>query len=125
MPDGLRVDIDAHAAGEIAGKLGAVAHGDKAELPSERKEVTVAPEILKTYAGTYKLGPKLDMVMTVEDGRLMGQVTGQEKFQLFAASETSFYLKVVEASGDFVKENGVVTHLIWHQGGRDMKAPRQ
>jgi hypothetical protein len=64
--------------------------------------------------------------MTLENGQLMTQATGQPKFPLFAESETRFFLKVVDAEVDFVKDDkGAVTGLILHQGGRDMKAPRK
>ena len=66
------------------------------ELP-RNEEVPVSEEILKQYAGTYNLAPNFDIVMTVEDGRLMTQATGQGKFQLFPKSETRVFLKVVPA----------------------------
>src|SRR5438105_1707898 len=45
-------------AGQIAGNLAKVAHGEKVVLPTERKEITVSPEVLKQYVGTYELTPK-------------------------------------------------------------------
>jgi CubicO group peptidase (beta-lactamase class C family) len=119
-------NLNGSAPGDMAGKLGAVAHGDKVELPSERKEVTVSPKILADYAGTYELSPTFSIVMTVEDGQLMTQATRQPKFPLFAESDTKFFLKVVDAQVEFFRdEKGAVTHLVLHQGGRDMKGPRK
>jgi hypothetical protein len=64
--------------------------------------------------------------MTVEGGRLMTQITGQPKFELFAESETRFFLKVIDAQVEFfVDPSGTVTHLVIHQGGRETKAPRK
>jgi hypothetical protein len=61
--------------------------------------------------------------ITVEDNKLMAQLTGQPKFQLFGESETEFFYKVVEARITFVKNaDGDVTRLILHQHGRDMPA---
>ena len=37
--------------GQIAGNLTKVAHGEKVVLPTERKEITVSPEILKRVCG--------------------------------------------------------------------------
>jgi hypothetical protein len=63
--------------------------------------------------------------MTVEEGQLMTQATGQSKFSLFAESETKFFAKVVEAQIDFVRDDkGKVVQLILHQGGRDLTAQR-
>jgi CubicO group peptidase (beta-lactamase class C family) len=119
-------NLNGNAPGDMAGKLAAVAHGDKIQLPSERKEITVSPKILADYAGTYELSPTFSIVMTVEDGQLMTQATRQPKFPLFAVSYTKFFLKVVDAQVEFFRdEKGAVTHLVLHQGGRDAKAPRK
>jgi len=114
------------ATGDIASKLAALVHGDQVVLAGERKEVAVSPAILQTYVGTYELAPGFDIVMTVEGGQLMTQATGQPKFPVFAESETKFFLKVVDAQLEFVKnDKGEVTHVILHQGGRDAKAPKK
>ncbi len=51
----------------------------------------------------------------------VGQITGQPKLELFAESETAFFIKPVDAQLDFVAEGGAVTHLMLHQNGRDLK----
>jgi CubicO group peptidase (beta-lactamase class C family) len=113
-------------ASEIAGALATVAHGDTIVLPSERTEVAVSPKRLADYAGTYELTPTFSIVMTVEDGQLMTQATNQPKFPLFAESETRFFLKVVDAQVEFFKnDKGEVTHLVLHQGGREIKGVRK
>ena len=119
-------NLNGTAPSDIAAKLGAVAHGDNIVLPSERKEVVVSPKVLADYAGTYEMSPQFKIVMTVEGNQLMTQATGQSKFPLFAESETKFFLKVVDAEVEFVRnEKGDVTHLVLHQGGREMKAVRK
>jgi len=119
-------NLNGSAPGDMAGKLGAVAHGDKIQLPSERKEITVSPKILADYVGTYELSPTFSIVMTLEDGQLMTQATRQPKFPLFAESDTKFFLKVVDAQVEFFRdEKGAVTHIVLHQNGRDAKGPRK
>jgi CubicO group peptidase (beta-lactamase class C family) len=119
-------NLNGTAPGDIAKKLGAVALGEKVVLPGERKEVAVAPKILAEYAGTYQMTPTFQLVMTVEGDRLMTQATNQPKFQLFAESESKFFLKVVDAQVEFIRnEKGDATHLMLHQGGQDMKAVRK
>jgi CubicO group peptidase (beta-lactamase class C family) len=119
-------NLNGSAPGDMAGKLGAVAHGDKVQLPTERKETTVSPKILADYVGTYELSPTFSVVMTLEGGQLMTQATQQPKFPLFAESDTKFFLKVVDAQVEFFRdEKGAVTHMVLHQGGRDAKAPRK
>jgi hypothetical protein len=86
----------------------------------ERTEVEVAEEILETYVGEYELSAELSIVVTLEDGSLFGEATGQGKFQLFAESETEFFLKVVNAQLTFTKDDsGTVTGMVLHQGGAD------
>jgi hypothetical protein len=56
---------------------------------------------------------------------LFGQPTGQGKFQLFAESETEFFLKVVNAQVTFTKgEGGIVSGMILHQNGGSQPAQR-
>ncbi len=111
--------------GQIVGYLAAIAHGEKVQLPSERKEITVAPAVLEQYVGTYEIAPKVNMMIRLDADQLTGQVSGQGKLPLFAQSETKFFLKVVDAEIEFGKDDeGAVTHLVLRQGGRDTKALR-
>lgn len=90
-----------------------------------RKEIAVPPEILAQYVGTYKLTPDLNLMITLEGNQLFTQASGQSKFPLFAETETKFFLKVVEAEAEFVKDDkGTVTHLIHRQAGNELTAPR-
>lgn len=113
-------------AGQIAGNLAKVAHGEKVVLPVERKEITVSPEILKRYIGTYELTPRFSLTITLEEGQLVSQGTNQGKVPMFAESETMFFLKLVDAQIEFVKnEKGEVTNLVLHQNGRDVKGVKK
>src|SRR5438128_2204053 len=60
---------------QIVTRLAAVAHGEKVELPSERKNITLAPKILEQYVGTYDLSPKIKMMITLDGGQLISQVS--------------------------------------------------
>jgi CubicO group peptidase (beta-lactamase class C family) len=130
-PDGKLVvivlgNLNGGAPGEIAKKLATVAFGEQVVLPSERKEITVESKILTEYAGTYVISPTFQIVMSVEGGQLMLQGTGQPKVQMFAESDSKFFLKVVDAVVDFVRnEKGEVTHLVLHQNGQDVKGVRK
>jgi CubicO group peptidase (beta-lactamase class C family) len=118
-------NLNGGAPQQIVSQLAAIARGEKVELPSERKEISVAPKILEQFVGTYQLAPKVNMMITIESGQLISQVSGQGKVPLFATSERKFFPKVVDAEIEFGKDDkGVVTHLVLHQGGRDTKASR-
>jgi CubicO group peptidase (beta-lactamase class C family) len=98
----------------------------KAFRLAERTEVQVTPAVLAQYTGVYQLGPGFDLTVTLESDHLMGQATGQPKFQLFAESETKFFLKTADAQIDFERNaQGVATALVLHQAGRDMRAPKK
>lgn len=87
--------------------------------PRERSEVAVAGKILETYVGEYRLAPAFSIAVTLENGSLYVQATGQERFPVFAESETEFFLKVVDAQITFERdEAGVVTGLVLHQAGQ-------
>jgi len=87
-------------------------------LKKIRRPVTVAAEKLKTYVGNYEISPTFRLQVTEENGQLSVQATGQPKFNLFAESETKFYLKVVDAQVEFVaNDQGVIDKLILYQNG--------
>jgi hypothetical protein len=92
----------------------------------ERKEISVSPQILAKYVGTYEVRPGFDLAITLEGNQLFSQATGQSKVPIFAEAETKFFLKVVDAQIEFFKDDkGVVTHLMLNQGPNHIKAPRK
>jgi CubicO group peptidase (beta-lactamase class C family) len=92
---------------------------------AERTEVALPLAVLERYAGTYRLRPQFDLVITLENGQLMSQATGQAKAPLFAEAENKFFLKVANAQVEFVNEGGRVTALVLKQGGTETRAARQ
>jgi hypothetical protein len=111
----------------IAPKLASLAHGEKVVLPWERNEVTVSPATLAGYAGTYyDIIPNYNMVVSVEDGRLMAQVTGDKKRVLVAESDTVFFDREIEGEYEFVLgDKGKITSVRYTQGGKRMKGVRR
>ena len=119
-------NLNGGAPGDIASKLASVVHGEKVVLPTERKEVSLSPQILASYVGTYELAPTFSIAITLEGNQLMSQATNQPKFPLFAESQTMFFLKVVDAQIEFFKnEKSEVTHLMLHQNGHDIKGVKK
>jgi serine-type D-Ala-D-Ala carboxypeptidase/endopeptidase len=110
---------------ELGEKLTRVACGQKVEPTPSRKEIEVDRATLDSYAGSYPIVPQFVLNVTVEDGKLMVQATGQPKLPVFAESKTKFFYKIVDAQITFVPdENGNVAKLVLHQNGRDMEASR-
>lgn len=98
-------------------------------LNSEAKliEVKIAPAIvevsesvLESYVGVYELAPNFTITITRTGSKLFGQPTGQGQFELFAKSDTEFFLKVVDAQVTFSVKEGKVESLTLFQGGQVM-----
>jgi D-alanyl-D-alanine-carboxypeptidase/D-alanyl-D-alanine-endopeptidase len=97
----------------------------KKEVPAAPSEIAVAPAILERYVGSYAISPAFVLAVTREGDHLFLQATGQPRFPLFASSERTFFLKVVDAKITFdVDAEGRATRLTLHQNGTDMLAPR-
>jgi hypothetical protein len=80
---------------------------------------------LSAYAGSYDFGD-VKGVVTVEDGHLLWQDEGLPKAELFAESQTKFFLKLINAQIEFTRDgSGLVTGLILHLPQRDLKAERK
>ncbi len=72
--------------------------------------------------GEYEIQPGFSIKVSLEEGKFMAKATGQDKFELFAESETKFFLKVVDAQIEFFKDDkGNVTYLILYQAGQEIK----
>ena len=88
-------------------------------------EIDVDESILDTYVGDYELGPNFILTVTKEKNRMMTQATGQGKIEIFAETETKFFVKVMDAQLEFIKgDSGKVVKLILTQGGRKMDAKK-
>ena len=94
-------------------------------IPTERQTISVDAASYAQYAGEYELAPGFTLTITHEGAQLMAQATGQPKFEIFPEEEHKFFLKVVDAQIEFIKEtSGKIASLILHQGGRDMPGKR-
>jgi bla regulator protein BlaR1 len=83
----------------------------------ERKEIKLPAATLERYVGVYQFIPGQFYTVRRKGDGLEAQMTGQPWFDIFAESETSFFLKVVDAQLDFVSDGGPATSVVLHQGG--------
>jgi CubicO group peptidase (beta-lactamase class C family) len=112
------------AAGAIARDLAAIVFGAPYKIPTELKTVTVAPSVLESYVGQYRLASTV-LDITNEGGKLMWTQGGvaESKRQLLPISETDFVLQGTELQIRFVKDStGKVTQL--NIPGAGMSAPK-
>ena len=118
-------NVEGAPSGEIANSLAAIVFGAPYEVPVERKEIQVAAKTLEKYVGKYQLTPQLVLSVTLENGKLLAQVSTQPKLELFAESETVFFFKTVNAQVTFVvSAQGEVTGLVFRQGGSEIPAQK-
>jgi hypothetical protein len=85
---------------------------------SERKEIKLTEKVLKTYVGEYQMGPDRILTVTLKDGYLWGQPTGQDARQMFPETQTVFFLKDIPYEVTFKKDaKGAVTGMSMRQDG--------
>ncbi len=91
-------------------------------------EVKIDPKIFDAYVGQYEDAANLGGTIFSffrEGDKFYGQVTNQDKFEVFPLSETKFFLKITVAEAEFVRgDGGRVTGMIWRQGGSKYNAKR-
>ncbi|MFP4288437.1 MAG: serine hydrolase [Bacteroidales bacterium] len=74
-------------------------------------------------AGRYAMEDAPDFILEFhrEEDKILAQATGQPAFELFASSDSTFYLKVVEASITFHRNQyGKVEQITLHQNGNHL-----
>ncbi|HEY0100075.1 MAG TPA: serine hydrolase [Pyrinomonadaceae bacterium] len=109
----------------VAKDLSAIAFGAPYKIPQERKVIAVASAVLEKYAGQYQLRPNFIITMSLDNGKLLMQPNAPQKVEMFATSETEFFLKAGNAQFTFLKDaQGTVTGLIFHLNGQETTAPK-
>ncbi|MGX1788641.1 MerR family transcriptional regulator [Bosea sp. NPDC055332] len=95
------------------------------EQARPRVEIKIDPGRFERCTGFYKHPTGLIMAVTLEGDRFFLQLTGQPKVELFAESDSNFFLKVVPAQLTFMlTDNGPAEALTLHQGGYEAVATR-
>ena len=92
--------------------------------PMESFATDKTVNISDDYIGQYDYVGGI-MTITREGNQLFAQLTGQPKLKIFPKSQTEFFWKVVDAQITFVRnKKGEIAHVIHHQGGQTLTAPR-
>ena len=118
-------NVSTSPSAEIAGYLGALAHGDKIQLMSERKAITLAPSALARYAGVYEFAPGQTFTVSVDGAQLAMRFGDAKPAPLLAESETRFFIRDLNLVVDFARDGaGAVTEMIMTQGTRQDRATR-
>jgi CubicO group peptidase (beta-lactamase class C family) len=100
-------------------------NGKNAIKRIETGEPAVGADVLGNYVGEYQLAPNFVLTVTVENGKLFTQATGQQKVEVTPDGKDVFVLRAAGAKLTFQRdESGKVTGLVLNQGGRDLPAPK-
>lgn len=99
---------------------------EETQSPSNEGEFVYDPERFDELAGRYELeaAPGFILEFRREEDKLITQATGQGAVEIFASSDSTFFLTVVNASVTFHRnQEGKVDHITLHQNG-DHRANR-
>lgn len=87
-------------------------------IPADRIEIELADDTFDKYVGEYELAPGFIIKIWREEKSFKTQATGQPPFEIFAETETKFFLKVVDAQIEFNKDDaGKVVSMTLFQNG--------
>jgi CubicO group peptidase (beta-lactamase class C family) len=104
---------------KISGKR--INPGKAPKTTSELNAISLPTKALQKFVGTYQLSVGATMAITLENGQLNAQISGQRAFPIFPESKTEFFLKAVDAQISFkINDKHKVTGLILHQAGRNI-----
>ncbi|WP_428658532.1 serine hydrolase [Runella sp.] len=88
------------------------------EAASRFKEQKIDPALLDAYVGDYELVPGFVLSFKREGNRFITQATGQGPAEVFPYSDSTFFLKIVDAQVTFHRsKDGKVDKLTLHQNG--------
>lgn len=103
---------------KISRVLSSIVFGAAYEIPKARRAVDVPLATLQKYVGEYEAKfPPTKYSITIENGKLTFNEAGFLKAELFAESDTDFYLKAADIQVKFVKDaTGNVVGFTVYQG---------
>jgi CubicO group peptidase (beta-lactamase class C family) len=109
-----------------ARNLGGIEVWTKTDKPFPTADgVKVSEKLLNAYVGTYQVSPEFVFEITKEGEKIFLQAAGQEKLEMFAESDTKFFLKVNDAQFEFIKdESNKISKALLQQEGRSAEAKK-
>jgi len=97
----------------------------KMEKQKSYVDIKLDAAIMKLYVGQYDYGSGAILTVSLEEGQMYAQMTGQHKFPIYAMANNEFYWKIVEASIKFeMDEKGMSTGAVHSQGGQQLKVKK-
>ncbi|MFT7669009.1 MAG: D-alanyl-D-alanine-carboxypeptidase/D-alanyl-D-alanine-endopeptidase [Planctomycetota bacterium] len=91
-----------------------------------KKALPLDLEASEEYVGEYKLGPLARLTVTLNEKRMMAQMTFQSQIRIYPSGPDRFFYRAVEAELLFQRdESGAVVGVEILQGGRTTKGKRE
>jgi len=120
------VNSQGYNAVDLVNTIAAIVYNVDYKLPEALEEIEIEDTTLyDKYVGEYELAPGIIITITRDEKGIYAQVTGQDKYQIYPKSEKEYFYKIVDAQITFVEnEEGLVTGLILHQLGQEIKATK-
>ncbi|HLX92356.1 MAG TPA: serine hydrolase [Puia sp.] len=107
----------------IAENINSILNGQPYDFPLPHAEIDVDSSTLQTYVGQYRLGPNFILDVTLENGQLMIQATGQAKTELYAEKKNLFFMKFESEEIEFLKNpDDTIDRLVLSQYGQKLTA---
>jgi len=98
---------------------------DKAPLMAPRRAVALDTAAAKAATGRYELRPGFLLTLSMDEGRLYAQATGQGRFELLQDSRGDYYAMVADILIRLQRDDsGRPTALVLFQGGAALPAKR-
>jgi CubicO group peptidase (beta-lactamase class C family) len=111
-------------AAAVSMDLAAIVFGEPYRLA--RASVELPEQVLMRYVGEYVVSPASSVVVTLENGRLFGQETGQGRTEMFASAEDRFFLRGSGVEIEFLSgPGGDVTTMAMSNNSRRTEASRK
>lgn len=116
-------NLNGPAPDSLGASLLALARDGTVPQQAGQRAAASAPKTLQDYAGVYDLTPTSSVTVSVANGQLMSQATGQKAIVLTPKSSDVFLLREVDTQITFTRDaSGAVAGLILYQAGRDRVA---
>jgi putative CocE/NonD family hydrolase len=93
----------------------------------QHTEIKIDAKLFDQYVGQYSFvdDPEFMLNFWREGEKFFMQPTNQGRIEIFAESESKFFLKIIEAQATFVRDaEGKVTGVVWRQNGIDNQAKK-
>jgi len=107
----------------IQNALSAIMFNQPYSLWENHTDIKTSADILKQYAGVYRLNAEHSLVVTFKDSKLFVEASNPNdklpKVELHAESESKFYIKEAQLQFEFVKDNNSAKLVTYNVRGKD------